>query len=81
MRVDFSTRWNTKIELYRKLKRGKIERNRYKPVIKECRHTVREAKKQNEIIWLGDSKEIKVSINTSKRKNKTEKNTESKNIE
>jgi hypothetical protein len=31
-------------------KRGKIERNRYKLTIKECRHTIREARKQNEIM-------------------------------
>lgn len=63
-----------KIELYRKWKREEIERHRYKLAIKECRHTIREAGKQNEIMWLGDSKEIrKVSKNTSRRKNKTGK--------
>lgn len=39
-----------KIELYRKWKRGEIERNRYKLAIKERRHTIREAGKQNEIM-------------------------------
>lgn len=65
-----------KIELYRRWKREEVERNRYQPTIKKYRHTIREARKQNEIMWLGDSKEIRnVSINTSKRKNKTERKT------
>lgn len=39
-----------KIELYRKWKRGEIKRNRYKLVVKKCRHTIREARKQSEIM-------------------------------
>lgn len=75
-----------KTELYRKWKRGEIERKRYKLAIKECRHTIRETGKQNEIMQLGGSKEIrKVSKNTSRRKNKMEKekknNLQGENVE
>lgn len=48
-----------KPELYRKWKRGEIERKRYKLAIKECGHTIRETGKQNEIMQLGGSKEIR----------------------
>jgi hypothetical protein len=63
-----------KTELYRKWKRGEIERHRYKLAIKECRHTIRETGKQNEVMQLGGSKNIReFSKNTSRIKNKMEK--------